>query len=408
MLKVLINAYACSPYMGSEPGMGWNWVSNLAKYCELFIITEEEFRDKIDAIVPTLPYGKNMHFYFNPVSPEVRRMCWNQGDWRFYWHYRKWQKRTLEIAKKICSEQKIDILHQLNMIGYREPGLLWKIEGYKYVWGPVGGMETMPVAYLKEAGIKTVAFNVLKNFINTLQYKYQPNVHKAYNKADALIAATRGCQQIMQHSYKENVYLINETGCYPVEHVKNEVTSNDQFNVVWCGKFDFRKRLDLAIKAIAKLKELNVRLHVAGSGDIEKYKSLAKKEGIEDKVVFYGQVNHEDINGLMQSSDVFLFTSIMDATSTVVVEALQNQLPVVCFDTCGFGTVVDETIGIKIPLSTPQQSVNDFANALKTLYNDRVLLARLSANCAERMKLFEWDYKAKMMVEIYMRVQSKT
>ena len=404
MLKVLVNAYACSPNMGSEPGMAWNWCVNLAKHCELFIITEEEFRDKIEAVFPTLPQGKNMHFYFNPVTPEVRKMCWNQGDWRFYWHYRQWQKRTLKLAKEICEKEKIDIIHQLNMIGYREPGLLWKIDGFKYIWGPVGGIETMPVAYLKEAGLKSWAFNILKNVINILQYKYQPNVHKAFRKADALIAATRGCQQIMQQYYKGEVQLINETGCYPVEFVKKGVASNDQFNLMWCGKLDFRKRLDLAIKAVAELRNLNVKLHVAGSGDIEKYKTLAKTLDIEDKVVFYGQVNHEDINGLMQSSDVFLFTSIMDATSTVVVEALQNQLPVVCFDTCGFGTVVDETIGIKIPLSTPKQSVKDYANALRTLYNDRELLAEKSQNCRERMKLFDWDYKAKMMVDIYNKI----
>ena len=30
MLKILINTYACSPGMGSEPGIAWNWVSNLA------------------------------------------------------------------------------------------------------------------------------------------------------------------------------------------------------------------------------------------------------------------------------------------------------------------------------------------------------------------------------------------
>ena len=28
---------------GSEPGMAWNWVNNLAKFCELYIITEGEF-----------------------------------------------------------------------------------------------------------------------------------------------------------------------------------------------------------------------------------------------------------------------------------------------------------------------------------------------------------------------------
>ena len=62
MLKVLINAYACSPNMGSEPGMAWNWVSNLARYCEVHIITEGEFQDKIEDVVPKLEQGKNMHF----------------------------------------------------------------------------------------------------------------------------------------------------------------------------------------------------------------------------------------------------------------------------------------------------------------------------------------------------------
>lgn len=40
MLNVLINAYAVAPNWGSEQGMGWNWISNLAKYCNLFIVTE--------------------------------------------------------------------------------------------------------------------------------------------------------------------------------------------------------------------------------------------------------------------------------------------------------------------------------------------------------------------------------
>ena len=36
-MKILINAYAGSPGMGSEPGMAWNWVSNLANQYELYI-----------------------------------------------------------------------------------------------------------------------------------------------------------------------------------------------------------------------------------------------------------------------------------------------------------------------------------------------------------------------------------
>ena len=86
MLKILVNAYAVSPDRGSEPGMGWNWCVHLAESCELFIITEGEFRSDIEQALSQLPQASRMHFFYLPVSERVRKMCWNQGDWRFYYH----------------------------------------------------------------------------------------------------------------------------------------------------------------------------------------------------------------------------------------------------------------------------------------------------------------------------------
>lgn len=401
MLNVLVNAYAVSPAWGSEPGMGWNWVANLARYCNLYVITEGEWQKEIEEALKSHSFKDNLHFYYLPVSEDIRKMCWNQGDWRFYYYYRQWQKRALAKAKEITQEVHIDIIHHLNMIGFREPGLLWKIEGYKYVWGPVGGMEIMPIAYLKGAGVKTILFNRLKNIINTLQYRYQPNVRMAMKHADAVVAATRGCQKKITDSYYRNIFLMNETGCYMVEMSANNAIQSDTFNVLWVGKYDFRKQLALAIRSIAAVKNLNIKLKIAGEGEQAPYKSLANELKVDGKVEFLGKVNHDEMNALMQESDVFLFTSIMDATSTVIMEAMQNHLPIVCFDTCGYGTVVNEDIGIKIPLSNPDQSVKDFGKALQTLYNDRDLLLRLSEGCKDRVKEFEWSHKAKKMVDIY-------
>ena len=154
MLSILINAYACSPNMGSEPGMAWNWCVNLAKYCELYIITEGEFQEKIEAVRPTLPQAKNMHFYYKPVSDEIRKMCWNQGDWRFYIHYKKWQQKTLAIAKQIIKENNIDIIHQLNMIGFREPGYLWSLEHPTFLSFAVAKVDI----FLKPANIPRTFF----------------------------------------------------------------------------------------------------------------------------------------------------------------------------------------------------------------------------------------------------------
>ena len=404
MLKVLVNAYACSPNMGSEPGMAWNWCVNLAKSCELFIITEEEFREKIETVVPTLPQGKNMHFYYNPVTPEVRKMCWNQGDWRFYWHYRQWQKRTLEIARKICAEQKIDILHQLNMIGYREPGLLWKIKGPKFVWGPVGGMETMPIAYLKGAGPKTILFNRLKNLINSLQYRYQPNVQNAVKRADAIIAATSGCQKKLQDFYHKQVYLINETGCEVIENVEKKSSSSGTLNLLWVGKLDFRKQINLAIDVLGKIKDIDAVLHVCGGGTSEQIQQMIDQSatlGVEGKLIYHGIVSHDEVQRLMKSSDLFLFTSIMEGTPHVVQEAIANHLPVICIDTCGQGDCVTDDCGVKVSLSNSTKTVDEMADAIRELYEDRKKLKQLSDGCLKASQNMSWDKKIQMMVDIY-------
>lgn len=270
--------------------------------------------------------------------------------------------------------------------------------------GPVGGMETMPIAYLKGAGTKTILFNRLKNIINSLQYRYQPNVRKAVRRADAIIAATRGCQKKLQDYYHKQVHLINETGCEVIDLVHGSqfmVHNSDVMNLLWVGKFDFRKQLGVALRTIAELRDVDVVLHVAGTGDEAYYKQLAKDLEIDEKIIWHGQLRHEAVLDLMKHSDLFFFTSIMDATSTVVMEAIQNHLPVVCFDTCGFGTVVDDTIGTKVAISNPRKSVINFSQAIRKLYNNRDLLTKLSSNCTERIKEFEWNHKAQMMVDIY-------
>lgn len=403
MLNVLINAYAVSPNWGSEPGMGWNWIVNLAKYCNLYIITEGEWKDDIEATIKTLPQKDNLHFYYNPLSDRIRRMCWNQGDWRFYWYYRKWQKRAFKIAQAIIAEHHIDVIHQLNMIGFREPGFLWKIKGIPFVWGPVGGMELMPTGYLVGTGGIQRLKVYLKNFINNIQRKYQPRLLSVLNRADAIVAATKGVYDLIANYHHKKVILINETGCYINKYQANKPT--DSFDILWVGKFDFRKQLGLALHVIANIPEgYPVKLHVVGSGrasEVNCYKELAKNLGIENRVKWYGRTPHDHVLDLMGKCDVFMFTSIMEGTPHVVLEALQNNLPIVCLDTCGQAGVVDDTIGFKIPVTNTNQSIRDFTSAIVNLCNHREIITMLRSNCHDRQKQLSWDNKARQIVEIY-------
>lgn len=401
MIAVLINAYACSPNMGSEPGMAWNWCVNLAKHCELHIITEGEFQDKIETALPTLPQGKNMHFYYNPVSREVRKMCWNQGDWRFYQHYKEWQWKTYLIAKDICQNIHIDILHQLNMIGFREPGYLWKIPNIPFIWGPVDAKESFPTAYLKGANLQTKLFMHLKNVITRWQLQHAKRVQLAIKRASYVISASSNSQYTLKKYFHIDSPLLNETGCYIQKHPIIDKSKKKHFDILWVGKLDFRKQLNLAIQSIAISQNSHFILHIVGGGDYTFYQTLAKKLGIESQCKWHGIVSHEEVQKIMQECNVFFFTSVAEGTPHVVLEAISNNLPIVCFNTCGQGDSVNEKVGKKIELSNPQSSIYDFARILNELEANNKLLKEFSQNCFQRQKELSWDNKAKQMIEIY-------
>lgn len=406
-MVVLINAYACSPNMGSEPGMAWNWCVHLAKHCELHIITEGEFKTQIEAAIPALPYGNNMHFYYNPVSAEIRQMCWNQGDWRFYKHYKEWQYKTYEMALNIIKDHRIDIVHQLNMIGFREPGYLWKIKDKPFVWGPVDAKAKFPTAYLEGVSGKIKWIMHLKNILTDLQLRYSKRVRQAVKRASVVVSASSNAQETFRRYFNIESPLINETGCTIQNHPILDKASKNILDVLWVGKLDFRKQLGLAIRSVAQTNNPAIRLHIIGGGDDSVYKALASALNFSDQCIWHGVLKHHEVQKMMQASDLFLFTSVAEGTPHVVLEAISNNLPVLCFDTCGQGDSVNEKVGYKVGLSNPGQSVIDFSERLNHIFSNRSGLREMAGNCALRQQELSWELKARTMVAQYERIAGR-
>ena len=409
-MNILINAYAVNPLWGSEPGMGWNWISNLAACGNLFIITEGEWQSEIESAVSEHPYKDHLHFFYLPVSEKVRKMCWNQGDWRFYHHYRIWQKRALDKAREVMSQVDIDVVHQLNMVGFREPGYLWKL-GVPMVWGPIGGLEEVPMHFLEDAPARMKAFIRLKNLITKAQIHFDPRINRAFNGSDALIAAVPAAQQAIKSVKHRDSILIPETGCYDLNTVPADKRARKDFKILWVGKFDFRKRLDIALKAIAQVRDLSgIHFHIVGSGSDSQTHDLmllASSLGIDDICIWHGKVQNSKVQDMMRDADLFFFTSISEATSTVVPEAINNCLPVLCFNTCGFGPLVTEAIGRKVEPTTPANAIEGFAAHIRELYNDRELLYNMSNNCKDVLKSLLWENKAKQVYSIYQSILNR-
>ena len=418
--------------------MGWNWISNIAKTCEVFVITESEYENVNSRLAENCEqYGitkeqcDRMHFYFIPVgeteekSVKIRNMCWNQGTWSFYLKYAKWQEKTLAVARNIIDEQeqsgsKIDIMHQLNMAGFREPGMLYKInderirQGKKripIVWGPMTGYGSIPFPFMFSGGLKFTAFYSLKNTLNLLQLILHPRVRKMVKYSDKLIAATPEMKTGIDTFYNADIEHINETGCVikndEISYVKT--FSNEGFKVLWVGRFMYTKQLEIALKVMGQLTNLkDIEFHIVGKGFTEEETQAMRAKAVEygaEKIChWHGQIPNSEVHKLMQESDIFFFTSIFEATSTVILEAIQNGLPIVCFDRCGFGPIVDETIGMKIPCKSPKQAVRDFVTVINYLYHHREVLPSMSANCKSKRQELSWDNKMTRLMSFYQKL----
>src|SRR5688572_12241413 len=145
--RVLVSAYAASPARGSEPGVGWNICLRLAKYHDVTVLCSpvvppkaQDFRDEIgqwtkaNGPVPGLEFvfvaPPPLSYWFQRESTLMRRTLYYQG-------YAAWQRAAYRIASTLHAQRPFDLIHHLNISGYREPGHLWKLPA-PFVWGPVG------------------------------------------------------------------------------------------------------------------------------------------------------------------------------------------------------------------------------------------------------------------------------
>jgi 1,2-diacylglycerol 3-alpha-glucosyltransferase len=101
--------------------------------------------------------------------------------------------------------------------------------------------------------------------------------------------------------------------------------------VLFAGRLAVEKNIDVLIKAVARLPEDDgVRLHVAGTGEIEPtLRELARQEGIEDRVSFLGYVSDEQLRREYLAADVFCQPGTAELQSLVTLEAMSASTPVV-------------------------------------------------------------------------------
>ncbi|MEO1236176.1 MAG: glycosyltransferase family 4 protein [Planctomycetota bacterium] len=409
-LRVLVEAFATSPYRGSESGGGWNVVRRLAEHHDVTVLCFPGYgRDAVEALDRHVAEhgpvsGLTVHWV---EQPPLSRLFQREGAWQraFYYHgYRAWEKRALRVARRLHAERPFDLVHRLNMTGFREPGFLHEM-GLPYAWGPIAGAVMMPKPFFRLLSPRDRAFYRVRNVLNARQMRTKRRCRTAAAAADRLWAVDELNRAMVREHFGAQAEIMLDSACEPnAEGFVRSYTGQTPLRVLWSGVHEGRKCLPILLHALAVLRDEGraIALTVLSEGrETASWKRLASSLNLDDMIEWTGILPHGRAVARMRDSDVFVLTSLQEAATHVVMESLASGLPVVCHDACGMGIAVDETCGLKIPLVDPETSITGFADALRELLDRPERIDELSAGALARSRELSWAGKAARIAAAY-------
>ncbi|MBN2790259.1 MAG: glycosyltransferase family 4 protein [Candidatus Delongbacteria bacterium] len=116
----------------------------------------------------------------------------------------------------------------------------------------------------------------------------------------------------------------------------SEKPDPDPIQIVYAGKLSRSKGVPWMLKAFSRIKEINWKLHLVGSGSgKEKEECLELSKELKENVVIHGAVHQHELALIMKHSHIFILPSFYEGLPLVVLEALASGCRVIATDLPG-------------------------------------------------------------------------
>ncbi|MEO8215902.1 MAG: glycosyltransferase [Acidobacteriota bacterium] len=157
-----------------------------------------------------------------------------------------------------------------------------------------------------------------------------------------------------------------------------------QVLLLYLGRVDREKRLDVLIRALALSRRTDVQFAVAGQGrDVERLRDLAAALDLGHRVVFLGFVNDDELPSLLRCADLFAMPSDVELQSIATLEAMASGLPVLAADAGALPELVDNGVnGFLFRPCDPQ----DASRRLLQILHARQRWAKMGEESARRAR----------------------
>ncbi|MDZ4065180.1 MAG: glycosyltransferase family 4 protein, partial [Coriobacteriia bacterium] len=329
-VRVVVEAYACSPGRGSEPGNGWNWPLHLAhEGCDVTVLTIPRWRDSIEPVLAHTPV--TMQVEYMPVSEWPLRLGWMIGS---KLQYLLWLRTAARRARDLHESLPFDVAHHVSYGSLAGGTRLWGL-GIPLVLGPVGGGQVAPPSMRPYFGRQWPG-EVIRSFVVKYVIPHSPFTRRACRAADLVLTSNEQTAELARRLGARNVRISAPDSGLPVgygtDRVPNRVVANGM-RLVWVGRIFAIKALPLALDALELVDDPAVTLDVLGGGTgADQVERWIGERGLADRVRYHGAVDWERVRDFYRSSDVMLFTSVRDSCAAQLLEAMAFGLPIIALD----------------------------------------------------------------------------
>lgn len=343
--------------MGSEHYSRYFQIANKVKVIMRVIPIKEEMINKVNSVKL-----KNFEVISCPTIMTFKGLIFNR-------------RKAKKIIKQNVKEADFLIIKMPGFFGniaykyaikYNKPYLielgacpwdaLWN-HGFK-------GKLIAPYQFLKTKQIVKNASHVMYVTNNFLQKRYPTN------------GKSTNCSNVMLTEFNDELL---EKRLAKIRSTSNKIVlgTTAAVNVKYKGQ-------RYVIEALGRLKEQGIdhfEYQLVGGGDQNYLKEIAKKYGVEDKVVFLGSLPHHQVFDWLDTIDVYVQPSLQEGLPRALIEAMSRALPAFGANTGG----IPELLEAEFIFSKNKSMIDQICSILKS-FNKENLIKQAIRNYNESKK----------------------
>ncbi len=214
-----------------------------------------------------------------------------------------------------------------------------------------------------------------------------------HNAVPSTTSPSEFCKrQLIDKGVKNPITVINNpmNPSLPSKSYGKKYRIGKKFVVLHIGRISGEKRIDILIKAMAKLKKKmpdSIAI-IASDGPLRAMmEKLAEELGVKEKILFTGFIPRDELNWLYSKADVLCSFGLDETFNLCATEGLYYGLPLVISNAGPHKEIVK---GNGYLIDPDDKEVDNYSKAIYRLYKNKRLRDKMSKKSKELWKKFSY------------------